>query len=498
MKIIAQIIEFLNKIDSRLFIFLVLCLNLLSFKVHSNEEAYFPLAKQFIDPSWIPGSFTFTEWVGTRFFFQYIAGFALKYWSFEQLAFWGGMFNYACYAFPLALIFKELKIKNLGILVILQIFIINLSTQHFFGREWIFGGFEGKTLAYVFIFYAFYYLLKAKYIQVVLFAAIASYFHILVGGWYFVMAFIYVLVTERNIKLLLRMGMVYLLIVSPFIFFLSSHLDESGSIINGVNIDWVYSFFRNTHHTAPMHVPNAMQEVFPRVVLSFILLLLSIFYFRKSPDTNIRKLNRIAIISLCMLFVGLLITYIDTGGHLLKYYLFRIASIGAFTYYIIVFLFLRNLLYSYIQPGYVNAITFLLILTLLCFRTANNFKKNIFYKENPNFIALVSYVQEHTQPSNIYLFLEKEKYEEESFSRRTRREALVIFKFDPGGGDKIYEWYSRVQDQQKLQNNINYIDTLKVKYKLNYLITKQSVTQSSLKEVYHNTKYHLYEVIGSE
>lgn len=491
-----HIISAINRIDSRLLIFLILCLNLLSFAVQSNEESYFALAKQYMDTDWIPDSFVFSEWVGTRFLFQTIAGFALKFLSFEQLAFWGRMVNFLCFSFPLALIFKELKMKNIGILFVFQLFMFNMNTQHFFGDEWIFRGFESKTMAYIFVFYALYYLLKNKYGRVALFAAFASYFHILVGGWFFVLAFVYVLINERNVKISLKTGFIYLGVVFPFIVYLGLYLNNDGSVINGVDIDWVYSFFRNPHHTAPMHRIRAMQSVLPRVAASFMLLLASIFYFRKHPDENIRKLNLVATISLCMIFIGLIITYIDVNGRILKYYLFRISAIGAFCYFLLLFLFLRDKLQKRFNSNHLQVILFIFILPFFLIGTVKNISRQIEYsKKEKDLKELVAFVCDNTNPDDIYLFLDKD---EDTFSRRTRRDAFVVFKFVPGGGEKIYEWYIRVQERKKLQEDIAYIDTIKEKYRLDYLIARKEIKHSHLKKRYHDNKYYLYEVVQSE
>lgn len=494
-KVLYPLVRLINRIDSRLFIFIVLCLNFLTFNTASNEEAYFALAKQYFDPAWIPGSFTFTEWVGTRFLFQNIAGWALSFLTFEQLTFWGRFCSFLLLSFPVALVFKELRIKNAGILMILQLYISNSNTQHFFGMEWIFGGFESKTLAYIFIFYGYYFLLKSKFELSVLFAALASYFHVLVGGWFFVLVFLYACIEQFNLKTIFRVGAIYVVTVLPLVIYMASYLNESGSVIHGVDIDWVYSFFRNTHHTAPMHEIQAMNKVLPRVIVSFGLLLLSLFYFRKSEDLRIRKLNRIALIALGIVFTGLIITYIDVHGHLLKYYWFRIAAIGAFTYYIIIFLFLENNAGRLYCPVLWKSLVIIFIGTFFLVKSGKNINRLVSARVNPNLLELVTYVQEHTQPDDVYLFLGND---EESFSRRTRRDAFVIFKFDPGGGEKIYEWYMREQMRRELRKDLSYLDTITSKYRLNYLITTHQVEYKHLREVYHNRKYYLYEVVTGE
>lgn len=486
------VIQAMNKVDSRLFIFFVLCFCLLSFVPYSNEEAYFSLAKQYADPSWIPGSFTFTEWVGTRFLFQNIAGFALNFMSFEQLAFWGRMINFLLYAFPLALIFKHLKITNLGVLVVLVLFIQNVDTQHFFGKEWIFLGFESKTLAYVFVLWGYYCLLTEKYRQSALHAAFASYFHILVGGWFFVLVFIYVFFRKLNIKLSFQIGIIYVLAVLPFMAYLAMNLVESGSVINGVDIDWVYSFFRNTHHTAPMHTPGAMQKILPRVIVSFGLLLLSIFYFRKQEDERICVLNRIAMISLCMVFAGLLLTYVDVHGRILKYYVFRVASIGAFSYYLMLLLFFSHKLREHKNWEQIRCWIFVAATLFFLIKAGKNVNRMIFPENNGDLVEMAAYVGTHSAPDDVFLFLNDDEL---AFSRLARRESLVIFKFDPGGGEKIYEWYVREKMRRQLQTDITYLDTICETYRLDYLIAKKPVDYKGLNEVFHNKQYYLYKVI---
>lgn len=51
-------LSWLEKIDSRLLIFVVLICNNLAFPLSGGEEQYLQYAKQWFQPEWIPGSFT--------------------------------------------------------------------------------------------------------------------------------------------------------------------------------------------------------------------------------------------------------------------------------------------------------------------------------------------------------------------------------------------------------------------------------------------------------
>jgi len=487
----SKIINLINRVDSRIFIFVLLCLNLLSFHLYSNEEAYFPLAKQYIDPDWIPNSFTFSEWVGTRFLFQNIVGQALKYFSFETVAFWGRFLNFLAFSFPLALIFKKFKISNIGIFLLLQLFILNTGMQAFFGQEWIFRAFESKTIAYVFIFYSLYYLFSEKYIKVAVFAAIATYFHILVGGWFFCFCGIYMLFSKLNFIQLLKSVVTYVIMVSPFILYLTSHIESDGSLINGVNIDWVYVYFRNTHHTAPLMWKKFTSDVLPRILASVGLFGLCVFYVRNFNDGLIRKLNKAVVIILIMLFTALIVNLLDKEGHILKFYLFRIASIGTFCTYILSFLVFRSICKDWRYYYRVKQFVFIAICMLFIIRvgrTVNHFMKPAV---NSELVELTSYVKHNTDLTDVVLWLDKD---EQSFSRRARRESWVVRKFDPGGGKKIYEWYIRVHKRDEVIKDFSKLPKLLSDYKIDYVVTKKRVRSDVLIEKYHNDLYYLYMI----
>ena len=493
---LMRVVDAIDRIDTRLFIFLLLCLNLLSFVPGDNEETYFALAKQYMDPNWIPHSFTFTEWVGTRFLFQHIAGFALRYLSFEQLTFWGRMANFLLYAFPLACIFRELRIRNSGILLIMQLYVMNVNTQSFFGMEWIFGGFEGKTLAYVFVFWGLYAMLRGRHQGAAACAAVASYFHILVGGWFFVLVWLYCVIRERDVKRALVTGLTYAAIVAPFVAYLGSYLTDSRTVINGVDVDWVYSFFRNTHHTAPMHREGAMQKVLPRVVASLALLLVCAFGFRKWKDEDVSRLNTIVLITLGMVFLGLAVTYVDVHGRLLKYYLFRIAAVGTFAAYLLLYAVAREwMLKKGVNVRGVLAHTVAAVLIFGLIHIGRNVSRNIFPREDRELMELADFMRRHTRRDDVYLFRDRDEL---SFPRRTRREAFVIFKFDPGGGEKIYEWYTRECLRRRLREDPVVLDSITDRYRLDYLITTSPTSHERLREVYHNSKFYLYGVSTSK
>lgn len=323
-----------NSVHPYLLVVFVLCAHFLSMVPSGNEEAYFPLAKQFVNPQWMPHSFVFNEWAGTRVLYQYVAGFMLRFMSFEQLAFWGRLFIFLISAYPLTRIFKLFRFSNVSLLIILELFLIR---QAWIGGESFFGSIEPKSFAYIFVLFSLPCLFQKQYVKSILWAVGASYLHILAGGWYAVFALTYIMVYERSILKPVKLGLLYSLAMSPFLYFLSTHIIASGDIINGVNIDWVYVFYRNPHHCAPLSRPDALQVVLPSVIQLLVCTVLVIVLMRKKKGKRTDQLFWMNVVLMAMIWGAVIVSLVNTSGSISKYYLFRISSVAALLFNIYVF-----------------------------------------------------------------------------------------------------------------------------------------------------------------
>lgn len=484
---LERFFELINSTNPYFLVLFVIAAHYLSFKPTGNEELYFPLAKQFMNPNWMPHSFIVNEWPGTRILYQLITGFMLKYMTFEQVGFWGRLFIFIVSAYPLTQLFKLFRFSNVAILIIIEIFLIR---QSWIGGEYIFENFEPKSFAYIFVLFSLPLLIKGKYMQSIILAGLASYFHILVGGWYAVFALMYTLIYSRNFLQTFKLGVVYTLIVSPFAYYLSLQIFESGSIINGINIDWVYTFYRNPHHTAPLSRPDALTVVWPSIIQMAIFMVWMVFVMRKKRGQYADKLFIMNTVIYTMLWIGLIISTINTSGSILKYYLFRINTVGALLFYIYVFWWF-NQYHPKIsrKAGYI--LFFLLFLPSLIGRTSSNIRKNYLKEPNPNYIELINYIKENTDKSDI--FIEKTQLPL-SFIRMSERESFVSYRMVPGGGKKIYDWYIRVELLKSLRDNINTINQITKSYPINYMISKEKLNHDNLQLSYSNSEYYIYKI----
>ena len=481
-----RILGRINAANPYLLVLAALSAQYLSFLPAGNEEAYFPLAKQFVDPSWMPHSFVFNEWPGTRILFQLIAGHLLRFLTFEQLAFVGRLAVFTVSAYPLVRFFRLFRFSNVSMLILLQLFLVR---PYWVGGEFIFCDFEPKSLAYVFVLFSLPMLARGRYLASVLLAAAASYFHILAGGWYAVFALAYIALYERQIVRPFLLGLLYAALMSPFLYYLSTEIHSTGSVLNGVNLDWVYVFYRNAHHAAPLSRPGA----FHRVVAAMVGMVAAAVYLLrlsgKRPDEWTAKLRAMNAVALAMLAAGLLISVLNASGSISKYYLLRIASVGILLFWTCVFWRTRRHHPQLARsPG--NALLSLVLRPALAYHAIGNVSPAL-RPPCPNFLDLVDHVRRNTRPDDVFL-----EYHDLpiSFMRRAERESFVMKKFDPGGGAKIYEWYLRMEAVKAARQNPGQLAELARQFRVDYVVSLQPLANPSLRLAYRNSGFLLYQV----
>ncbi|MDP4274413.1 MAG: hypothetical protein Q8907_09060 [Bacteroidota bacterium] len=503
---IDRLMKLFNKVNPFILIFVLICATFLSFNIHPDEEHYFALAKQFIDPNWIPHSFLFSEWPGERFIFQYIVGPLLNYLSFEQFAFWGMLVCALLFAFPLAEIFKLLKISNVEILFLFQIIFFSSQNhqvnQSFFGGESIFAAVEPKTFAYILIFFALFFLLKEKYWQFVLFSVLATYNHFLAGGWFFLVACCYIFIYTRDFKKFFLNGLIYFLAVLPYIIYLYNGTKSIAPQMHGIKYDWLITYFGNPHHATLFKDKEVfMKDILPRVLIMFSCFLICVSLFSKIKDEYIHKLNILNILIFSVLTIFLLVGFFDKTGLILKLLPYRIASIGLLLTWIELFLYLNYSILTKEMGFDILKIAFILALPLLLYsiaRKAYSIPRPI--ESTVEMDALCNYVDVNTRPTDVFAFVgfgnkvySLDRDFENSFCRRARRDRFVVYRFIPYN-NKIYEWYYRLKEMEKILRDPIYIFESIKRFKIDYLVSDKELCGFSPYKVYQNKTYVLYKL----
>ncbi|MGB3467432.1 MAG: hypothetical protein WBA74_19260, partial [Cyclobacteriaceae bacterium] len=394
------------------------------------------------------------------------------------------------YAFPLARLFKQTGIRPVAALLIFQIFFFK---QEYLTGEWIWNGFEGKTLAYLFLFWSLVFLLKNDYYKMAMFAAFATYCHVLVGGWFFMGIGIYMLLSRQHLVFVIKVCAVYLLITLPFIIYLANFILAGEQVTSDPSADWIYVYFRNRHHLVPTTKDHFWQNEWP-----FILLMVTSFGFLFKKWFSDQKLYTISLLVVAYNFIlltGIALTYLDSEGTLLKFYVLRMSSLCLLLELILAAYVLRKAFTtSNIMKRYSPVLLPVVLLLLLSFGTRKNYKRWKVTPAEKDYYEFVTYVKSQTEEADRFCFINyNDKVENVRFINDAERDRLVSFKMVPEGDSAILEWYERIENRKAIEENPAEINSLATRYQLDYLVSKTPLS-IELVLTYQNDHYYLYHI----
>lgn len=500
MKWSDRIISAINSINPAFLIIIVLSIYYLGNILDGNEEQYLGYARWFSDPSWMAGSDVFDDFPGSRILFQWITGFFLKHFPFEQVAFWGRFCSFILVAFPLAGILRLAGISNIAFLLWFPVFY--LPQQSFFAGEWIFGPLESKTISYAFVLASLYFLLKEKCWPAVLLGTVAVYWHLLAGGWWMFYLFLYLFVNRTNWKKIVLMAGVFFVLFVPLLIYLYSGLVKDNSpSVQGINTNAIYVFFRNPHHIGLFKsIPYFFHRHFPRVAVTLGVFIFVVVIRRKFKTGLLPRLNLLLIIILAQVFISLGLALFDKQGFFLKYYPFRGNGLAMLLFQmemlLIITEYLRKKKEASVARVMRNSIFALLAVVvsyayilydrvekrktdrkhaLVAESIAKDLKKMT--GENEKFLLLCE------APDNIL-----------SIPRLSERPPFVVYRFVPTRSDRIYAWYMKVLKLEQVRNDPSLLLKDSSLAEIRAVVTCTAMEESFLKLVSQNEYLYLYRV----
>lgn len=491
--LIFNAIKFIEKTPKVFLIFSILSVCFLSFTPNGNEEHYLQLAKQFMDPDWIPNSQNLTEYPSSRLLYQYILGFFLQFLTFEHTVFIFRLLLVIATSIPLAKIYEKLKLSNTQLLLHLPI--LFLLNQSLFGGSWMFISVEPKGFSYIFLLLSLHYFLSHDKWKMTIALIIASYFHVLVGGY----AFLYFILTDlffsKEKKWLPAVGYiaVYALVMLPFALYIQSGLKVSKEL--SAHADWIYTYFRNPHHTTLF--PSFLYFYyihFYGIFLALIGLIFSIQNRKVYKDENAELLNNFVIFSLVATLILAFITAFDRTGTVLKFYLFRINTVSTFGLTIL----LTIRIYDFIKAKYHHQLSIYIVLFALLFTSKLAVPNALQWREyicrnNDRYVDEVcQFIKNNTEQGDVIFSQIKNL----TITRKSQRDRFVIYKFVPVEISKIPDWYERVLTKKKVIEDIDLLPSASEKYRIDYFLTDQEIKNKKyLRSVYSNDRYYLFQII---
>ena len=296
-----------------------------------NEADVLPLARQHVDPSWIPGDWYLNQPTSYRFLFEGLAGRLIVAWGFLATSLVGRLVCYGLVATALVQIGEQLRLKFLPLILAVELFILG-QTQGVIASEWIVGRLEAKSLAYGFVLLALWLLLAQRYRWMALLLGVATSFHVLVGGWAALIAMgTLALDPHSRPKLLRQSGWLLLIYISASLFAIQPVLSQLSATapVATISPSAIYVFLRLPHHLNPL----IWSVWFIRLVLFLLAFWAVGQVLRRQADRNQSAfaaqmpLARFTWVSLVPFLIGLLATPFDLEGKLLQYYPFRVGDV---------------------------------------------------------------------------------------------------------------------------------------------------------------------------
>lgn len=504
-----------ERADLRWLIFGLLLLNTLSLKLDGGEEQYFAMAKAFVDPGWIPGSLSLKDVPGSRIVFDSVIGRLLGFMSFEQVALAGRALCALLLAWPLARLCRQLELSNLLSLFLLE-FVCLLSHQSFFGKEWMIGAFESKVVAYAFVFASLSLRLDRRDVASVVCAAVAVWFHVLVGGWWGIALFAHLLLSREPLQHVARGALAFAVLVAPTAAYLAVHYAaRNPNVIDGIVASRVYVYFRNPHHldlVAQLRYPGSLAQV--GVVLSLLSAALCVRLMLRSNDQMLRRLALFTLIFFAVQLAGLAVAPFDPDGVFLKYYPYRSSALSfLLTLLILARLVARPVLREALpaalrlaaSPSNGAAVRSTAVMAAglvagLAIKLGVNLHESwqVLHPSPAEAarLAMYDWIRTHTPRGAVILDLDRR--ERIDFIRRTGRESYAVYKFNPTTNRLIHDWYLRVLDRNRALADPGHALALARQGRIGYALANTALTAEGFRLVHREPGYYFYVLPGAQ
>ena len=515
-----------NYILKILIVFVLILLFMPPSQWNSNEEQYLGYAWRRFSPENLVQISALRDTANHRFLFEYLTGFSINHIGFEWTHALGHIIVALLYSISLVTFFSSLGLSAIAYCSILLTFV--WLGEDILGREWLFRGFEPKTLAYPFVFFSFSSSLEKRFGRAYLLLAVATYFHFLVGGFWFLITFISQSYWTKNIKKTLLNSLKYLIACTPlFLMILVRQLQAqtSTNLAESANWNWIYSYFRAPHHVAPFASISQLAYWYKDgIVFLFGLTIISIVLYRYYEDNNEKYFLKLILALDFYLISILIISYFDKGGVLGKFILFRPSSVTLLLTLCLYALYLKKRVAKNAQQ-----MSFVALVLISCLVIPNlaghdfiglRFTSAFLGKERVKSVVISQLDQgtkfplvlppeflEHHNDSkleeiiassnNTDIFLIDPELEVKylSFERKYNRPTLVASKFVPTTGTDIVRWYELINMRKELFNR-GCPAKMMEEYSIQYLLAKndRESVNSCGQELFSNQEVKLVKV----
>jgi hypothetical protein len=434
---------------------LLLCLMPPDGALSDNEEDYFALAAHTV--SFTPASPYTAVFDGShhRAVSEVLLGGLVSAVGYEHAQIIARALAAIAYALLLSAILRRFGLSLLD--AVLVIIAYALVGQTLMGGEWMFGGFEAKVVSYCLVLAALYASATGpSFLAPTLLFAQATYFHFLVGGFWFCAAMAGRLIEDRReIGRVAASVALFLFAVAPlFAVIIWSRLADMRAFVQPPDLptpDVIYSIIRAPWHTAPFaDAGSFLAQWLPGCVAAAAMLIACLAIARR-PQAARWKVTTVWLAGLLgYLFVALGASYIDRdSGVLGKFYLFRPAALILLLWlaFVMTYLTAARLRGWTVARVAVLAVLIPMFLMDAAERIQSDRQRESLAGEKT---ALAAALAEQKAPDGVVLIDPQIERQYLDFERTTGHPSLVMFKFMPTDDPHIVEWYRRMEFRRSL------------------------------------------------
>jgi hypothetical protein len=420
-----------------------------------NEENYFALAERFVDGSAWPGETAIFDASRHRMLSDATLGALVSAIGYAPAQVVTRLLTVAAYALVLPALFAAFELTALD--TALAVMLMALNGEGIIGGEWLFGGYEAKVTAYVLVLAALRLVVISERLTVAtLLFATATYFHFLVGGFWFVAAMaLRLLDRPRDRRGVGAATALFVLLVAPLAGLIGWSRIADTAAAQATDVpppDVIYSIIREPHHQSPfLSWAYFRDNWLPGYVMAAPMLLACIGVAWGGPTRRLRVLAAWLAGLLAYLFLVLGPKFLDrNSGALGKFYLFRPSSLILLLWLMLALAVVAAMFRQ--RPWLPRVVILAAVGPAFLYIQGAHLNEEV--KANETFQGqkrlLAAAVARVTAPGDIVLIDPDAEMQLLDFERRTGRPTLVMWKFAPTNDADLITWYRRVQLSQAL------------------------------------------------
>lgn len=432
---------------------LLLCLLPPDSVLSDNEENYFQLGAHFVSAAPVSPYSAVLDGAWHRVVSDALLGELVRLVGFAAAQIIARTIAALAYAVALRALFRRLGLSILDAILVIVIFA--LMGQSLVGGEWLFKGHEAKVAAYALVVAGLAMVLDGRQFAAALFFAAATYFHFLVGGFWFLAAALLALIEDhRGWRRLVRPALLFAALVAPLLGLIVATRILAQPFVADSTLptpDVIYSIIRAPHHTAPfLSLESFASEWLPGLMLAGGMLVACIAVRAGAREARLAGLATWLALLLLYLFVALIPSFIDRHtGILGKFYLFRPSSFILLLWLALVFAWLNRIVVS--PAPLLKSLALLFVLPPFLLNAANRIANDFGWRDlAAEKRALAEVLSREAASGAVVLIDPALDLAFLDFERATGHPMLVSWKFDPTNDPEILEWYRRMEFRRAL------------------------------------------------